>query len=89
MGQNQTKFLYSPLEFVEYKKLKEITLEQFLVIAVQQQLNTTFNEYWRSSIDKMAHKIRCISEGWDVMPKIQFELLPSGITRVVKIMDGV
>ena len=89
MGQTQTKFIYSQLEFVEYKKLKETTLESFLVATIQQQMSITINETWTSSIEKIAHKIRCISEGWDVMPKIQFELMPSGIPRVVKILDGV
>lgn len=92
MGQKQTRYLYSPLEFVEYKKIhSNILLENFLKVNVESQLNLPINSKRLPCIDKLAHKIRCISEGWEILPKIEFELLELNdvtIPRVVKIIQG-
>jgi len=92
MGQKQTRYLYSPLEFVEYKKIHPNTLfEKFLVVNIEDKLNLPINSKRLPCIDRIAHKIRCISEGWVVLPRIEFELLEINdelIPRVIKVLEG-
>ena len=93
MGQHQSTFLYSPLEFVEYKKQYEhVNIELDLISFIEYKLNIKRTEEGDACVKKIAHKIRCISEGWDVLPKIQFEFIKYNdiiIPRVAKITDGV
>ena len=88
MGQSSSIFIYSPLEFVEYKNTSgtDMPLESFIMMKLQANLT------YKSLIDSIAHKIRCISEGWEVMPKIHFEIIHRGtsvMARVAKVLDGV
>lgn len=94
MGQKQsTLFLYSPLEFVNYKeKYPQASLEDFLVHALEAKLNITADGFWKPLVDRIGHKIRCVSEGWAVRPKITFEIFEyegKMIGRVTKIADAV
>jgi len=89
MGQTSSSFVYSPLEFSEYKVSSELTLESFLIKKLEALLHKKIDMYWKPTVDSMAHKIRCISEGWNVLPKIEFEILVNGTPRVVKVMEGV
>ena len=94
MGQKHSTFIYSPLEFVEYKNThynSSHTLETFLVTIIQQQIHVKMDPSWNKFIDQTAHKIRCISEGWDSMPKIVFKIVDRDgyIPMVLKVLDGV
>jgi len=89
MGQTSSSFVYSPLEFSEYKVSSELTLESFLIKKIEVLLHKKIDMYWKPTVDSMAHKIRCISEGWNVLPKIEFEILVNRTPRVVKVMEGV
>ena len=93
MGQKQSTFLYSPLEFVNYKeKYPLVSLEDFLAHALETKLNITVDGFWKPLIDRIGHKIRCISEGWIIRPKITFEIIEhegAMIARVIKVADAV
>jgi hypothetical protein len=93
MGQKQSTLVYSPLEFVNYKEKYPLTsLEDFLVYAMEAKLGIKAEGFWQPLLAKIGHKIRCISEGWTVRPKIIFEIFEhegAMISRVVKIMDAV
>jgi hypothetical protein len=88
MGQATSVFVYSPLEFVEYTNKASAasapakTLESFLIMKLQA------TKEHAKIIDSMAHKIRCVSEGWDVLPTIHLEILREKV-RVVKVVDTV
>jgi len=94
MGAKQSTFLYSPLEFAEWKdKYPNENLRSFLVWRLESLLITKLTAEWNNCIESMNHKIRCISEGWDVMPKIHFDIikLTNGLylPRVQKILPSV
>lgn len=81
MGQATSILVYSPLEFVEYTKTSPTTsLESFLIMKLQA------GKEHAKIIDSMAHKIRCVSEGWDVLPTIHLEIVREKV-RVVKVAD--
>jgi hypothetical protein len=86
MGQASSVLIYSPLEFVEYKRIADIDmpLESFLMMKLQATAEHA------ELIHSMAHKIRCVSEGWDVMPTIHIEIVKKTRTaRIIKIMDSI
>ena len=96
MGQTQSIFIYSPLDFVEYKDKhpnEPKKLESFLCSALHRQYNIISNKSWDRFIEIMIHKIRCVSEGWAVLPKIHFEVVKlddgSYIPKVLKVSDAV
>lgn len=83
MGQATSILVYSPLEFVEYTNTSPTkTLESFLIMKLQA------SKEHAKIIDSMAHKIRCVSEGWDVLPTIHLEIVREKV-RIVKVVDTV
>jgi len=96
MGQVNSVFIYSPLEFVEYidkAPPKSKNLESFLFQALQKTYKKPMDASWQPFIDSMIHKIKCVSEGWATLPKIHFEAIKrtdgTYLPKVTKIMDAV
>ena len=96
MGQAQSVFIYSPLDFVEYKNKNPSEpkkLESFLLVELQKHYKITMDITWKPLLDSMSHKIRCISEGWETLPKIHFNIIQlkdrTYIPRVLKVLDAV
>ena len=93
MGQNQSVFIYSPLKYVEYVETlsPDVTnkLESFLFHTLTKSYNSVIDNRWREIVIKMCHKIKCVSEGWKVLPTIHFTIDEKGIVCVKKIMDSV
>ena len=96
MGQAQSVFIYSPLDFVEYKNKNPSEpkkLESFLLVELQKHYKITMDVTWKPLLDSMSHKIKCISEGWETLPKIHFNIIQlkdrTYIPRVLKVLDAV
>ena len=96
MGLTQSVFIYSPLDFAEYKNKNPSEpkkLESFLLIELQKHYKITMDVTWKPLLDNMSHKIRCISEGWDYPPKIHFNIIQlkdkTYIPKVLKVLDAV
>lgn len=96
MGQTQSVFIYSPLDFVEYKNKNPSEpkkLESFLLVELQKHYKITMDVTWKPLLDSMSHKIKCISEGWETLPKIHFNIIQlkdkTYIPRVLKVLDAV
>lgn len=96
MGLTQSVFIYSPLDFAEYKNKNPSEpkkLESFLLIELQKHYKITMDASWKPLLDNMSHKIRCISEGWDYPPKIHFNIIQlkdkTYIPKVLKVLDAV
>ena len=96
MGLAQSVFIYSPLDFVEYKNKNPSEpkkLESFLLVELQKHYNIKMDATWRPLLDNMSHKIRCISEGWETLPKIHFNIIQNKdkiyIPKVLKVLDAV
>ena len=85
-------FVYSPLEYVDFcNNNPEIQnkLEAFIVnkLKVAHNINTDLS--WKPIINSICHKIKCISEGWEVLPTIHLTITEKGIVCIKKIMDSV
>lgn len=94
MGAKQSSFLYSPLEFFDWRQNNPSgNLEAFLVYRLEAALGMGPTDGLIQCIKSMNHKIRCASEGWAVQPKIQFDIikLDNGtyLPRLQKIFDAV
>jgi hypothetical protein len=93
MGQSQSLFIYSPLKFVDFTKTlgPEIQnkLEAFLVRTLYEKYNIAMNDKWKEIVRVMCHKIKCVSEGWEVLPTIHFFITEKGVVCVKKITESV
>jgi hypothetical protein len=68
------RLLYDPREFLQFKG-RSGKLESFLVIKIQNLLGHVLDDVWRPLIEKIALQIRCVSDGWDLPPRLTFELV--------------
>ena len=93
MGQQQSLFIYSPLKFVEFNKSlgPEIKnkLEAFLAHMLYEKYNILMNDQWKEIVRVICHKIKCVSEGWEVLPTIHFFISEKGVVCVKKITESV
>jgi hypothetical protein len=94
MGAKQSTFLYSPLEYVSWKeKYPSENLESYLIWRLEGLFGTKISGDIQLGVKSMNHKIRCLSEGWQVQPKILFDFvkLDDGaiVARVLKISEAV
>jgi len=94
MGAKQSSFLYSPLEFVEWReKYPGENLESFLIWRIEAIFGTKISGDMLIAIKSMNHKIRCVSEGWRVQPKILFDFVKMedgpNVARLVKLSEAV
>ena len=93
MGQSQSIFIYSPLKYVDYTSslnpdIKN-KLESYLIHTLIKDFKIIMDDRWREIVRTMCHKIKCISEGWEVLPTIHFTIGDNGVVCVKKILDSV
>jgi len=93
MGAKQSTFLYSPLEFVEWReKYPGENLESYLIWRLEASQGVKINADMLIGVKSMNHKIRCLSEGWQVQPKILFDFVTLNekiVARVLKISEAI
>jgi hypothetical protein len=94
MGAKQSSFLYSPLELVTWReKHPGENLESFLITRLETLFATKLTDDMLVCVKSMNHKIRCLSEGWAVQPKILFDFVKLDnnfiVARVLKISEAV
>jgi len=94
MGAKQSTFLYSPLEFVAWReKYPGENLESYLIWRLEAVFGTKISGDMLLVIKSMNHKIRCLSEGWQIQPKILFDFVKlennAVVARVLKIMEAI
>jgi hypothetical protein len=92
MGQKMSVFVYSPLEYVDFcNNNPEIQnkLESFIVNKLKVAHSINIDHSWKPIINSICHKIKCISEGWEVLPTIHLTITEKGIVCIKKIMDSV
>ena len=93
MGQSQSVFIYSPLKYVDYTSslnpdIKN-KLESYLIHTLIKDFKIKIDDKWREIVRTMCHKIKCVSEGWDVLPTINFTIDDKGTVCLKKIIDSV
>lgn len=94
MGQGQSVFIYRPLEYVNWgestaKSNPDVStnLESFIVYKLKTAHKTNVDDTWKPILKSICHKIKCVSEGWEVPPSIHFIINERGVVCVKKIVE--